>query len=75
MRIDFGCSDMKDFYDIWLLIQQFDFDLQELQGIIHQVLRHLGTSAKIPSIAFLESFHDNQIKKDKWNAFFKGYFT
>lgn len=44
---------MKDFYDIWLLIQQFDFDRQELQEIIQQVLKNRGTSAEIPPIAFL----------------------
>ena len=59
---------MKDFYDIWLLIQQFDFDRQELKGIIQQILKNRGTSAEAPPIAFLESFYDNQIKKDKWNS-------
>lgn len=71
IRLGFANTRMKDFYDIWLLIQQFDFDLQELQGIIHQVLKNRGTSAEAPPIAFLESFYDNQIKKDKWNAFLR----
>lgn len=62
---------MKDFYDIWLLIQQFDFDRKELQGIIHQVLKNRGTSVEISPIAFLETFYDNPIKKDKWSAFLK----
>jgi hypothetical protein len=59
---------MKDFYDIWLLIQQFDFDFQELKGIIQQVLKNRGTSAEAPPIAFLESFYDNQPRFGSSNA-------
>ena len=71
IRLGFANTRMKDFYDIWLLIQQFDFDCKELQRIIHQVLKNRGTSVEIPPIAFLENFYDNPIKKDKWNAFLR----
>jgi hypothetical protein len=71
IRLGFANTRMKDFYDIWLLIQQFDFDRQELRGIIHQVLENRGTSAEALPIAFLESLYDNPIKKDKWNAFLR----
>ena len=71
IRLGFANTRMKDFYDIWLLIQQFDFDRKELQGIIHQVLKNRGTSAEFPPIAFLDTFYDNPIKKDKWNAFLR----
>ena len=72
IRLGFANTRMKDFYDIWLLIQQFDFDRKELHGIIHQVLKNSGTSIEIPPIAFLETFYDNPIKKEKWNAFLRG---
>ena len=71
IRLGFANTRMKDFYDIWLLIQQFDFDRTELQEIIQQVLKNRGTSLDTSPIAFLESFYDNSIKKDKWNAFLK----
>lgn len=71
IRLGFANTRMKDFYDIWLLVQQFDFDPKELQGIIQQVLKNRGTSVEIPPIAFLETFYDNPIKKDKWNAFLR----
>lgn len=71
VRLGFANTRMKDFYDIWLLIQQFDFDHKELQGIIHQVLKNRGTSIETPPNAFLESFYTNPIKKDKWNAFLR----
>lgn len=71
IRLGFANTRMKDFYDIWLLIQQFDFDRNELKGIIQQVLKNRGTTLEISPIAFLKTFYDNQIKKDKWNAFLK----
>jgi hypothetical protein len=71
IRLGFANTRMKDFYDIWLLIQQFDFDRQELKGIIQQVLKNRGTTLEVSPIAFLESFYDNAIKKDKWNAFLR----
>jgi len=71
IRLGFANTRMKDFYDIWLLIQQFDFDRQELNGIIRKILKNRGTSVEVPPVAFLETFYDNPIKKDKWNAFLR----
>jgi len=71
IRLGFANTRMKDFYDIWLLTQQFDFDRQELHKIVQQILKNRGTVIEGEPIAFLESFYDNPIKKDKWNAFLK----
>ena len=71
IRLGFANTRMKDFYDIWLLIQQFDFDRKELQEIIQQVLKNRGTTLESSPSAFLESFYGSSIKKDKWNAFLK----
>nr|WP_213158254.1 nucleotidyl transferase AbiEii/AbiGii toxin family protein [Parachlamydia sp. AcF125] len=69
IRLGFANTRMKDFYDIWLLIQQFDFDRKELQEIIRQVLKNRGTAIEARPNAFLESFYNHPIKKNKWNAF------
>lgn len=71
VRLGFANTRMKDFYDIWLLIKQFDFDQQELCSIIRQVLKNRNTSIESIVIAFSENFYDNSIKKNKWNAFLK----
>lgn len=71
IRLGFANTRMKDFYDIWLLIQQFDFNRKELQQIIQQVLNNRGTTLEASPTAFLESFYDNAVKKDKWRAFLK----
>ncbi len=62
---------MKDFYDIWLLIQQFDMDREELQSIIRQVLKNRWTVIEGMPQAFSESFYANPTKKEKWDAFLK----
>jgi len=71
IRLGFANTRMKDFYDIWLLIQQFDFDHKELQEIILQVMKNRGTLLESSPSAFLETFYDNAIKKDKWNSFLR----
>lgn len=71
IRLGFANTRMKDFYDIWLLIQQFDFNRKELQEIILQVLKNRGTTLETSPIAFLETFYDNSIKKTKWDAFLR----
>lgn len=71
IRLGFANTRMKDFYDIWLLTQQFDFDRKELQGIIHQVLKNRGTTLEAAPIAFLESFYDDSTKKAKWGSFLR----
>jgi predicted nucleotidyltransferase component of viral defense system len=38
-------SRMKDFYDVWLLSEQFDFDGAKLTEAIRRTLEHRGTTA------------------------------
>ncbi|MCF6337012.1 MAG: nucleotidyl transferase AbiEii/AbiGii toxin family protein [Gammaproteobacteria bacterium] len=62
-------SRMKDFYDIWLLSRQFEFDGSELAEAIRLTLENRGT--EIPDIitAFTDEF---VMAKDKqWAAFCK----
>lgn len=62
-------SRMKDFYDIWLLSRQFDFEGKELAEAIRLTLKHRGTA--IPKIitAFTNEFI--QDKQVQWKAFHK----
>jgi len=62
-------SRMKDFYDIWLLSRQFDFEGSELAEAIRLTLEHRGTA--IPEIitAFTNEFIEN--KQVLWKAFHK----
>lgn len=62
-------SRMKDFYDVWLLSRQFDFNGKELAEAMRLTLEHRGT--EIPEIitAFTKDFIET--KHIQWKAFHK----
>ena len=62
-------SRMKDFYDIWLLSRQFDFEGKKLSEAISKTLKNRGTDLPEEITAFSETF--TEIKQVQWLAFRK----
>jgi len=62
-------SRMKDFYDIWLLSRQFDFDGKILSKAISLTLEHRGTVLPNGITAFSPAFIE--LKQVQWMAFKK----
>ncbi|MET0101463.1 MAG: nucleotidyl transferase AbiEii/AbiGii toxin family protein [Sedimenticola sp.] len=62
-------SRMKDFYDIWLLSRQFEFDGAALAEAIRLTLENRGTALPDVITAFSEDFVDE--KAGQWAAFNK----
>ena len=60
-------SRMKDFYDIWLLSRQFDFDGSELAEGIRRTFERRGTALPVEIEAFTQPFIDS--KQIQWMAF------
>jgi hypothetical protein len=61
-------SRMKDFYDIWMLITNFEFDGMVIQTAIERTFQNRSTELPTEKhIIFTDEFADN--KKDQWNAF------
>lgn len=63
-------SRMKDFYDLWIFLEQFEFKGEVLQDAILQTFEHRGT--EIPAVgpaAFSAQFA--QEKQVQWAAFLK----
>jgi len=60
-------SRMKDFYDIWLLSRQFDFDGETLTEAIRLTLEHRGTPIPKTIAVFTKTFID--AKHVQWKAF------
>ena len=60
-------SRMKDFYDIWLLSRQFDFNGPELAQAIRLTFERRGTALPSEVEAFTPSFVDD--KQTQWAAF------
>jgi hypothetical protein len=62
-------SRMKDFYDIWLLSRQFDFDGPQLTEAIRLTFERRGTELPAEIDAFTEPFIE--AKQIQWAAFRK----
>jgi hypothetical protein len=62
-------SRMKDFYDIWLLSRQFDFDGANLAEAIRLTFDRRGTVLPADIEAFNKTFIDS--KQVQWTAFWK----
>jgi len=62
-------SRMKDFYDIWLLPRQFDFDGPRLTEAIRLTFERRGTELPAEIDAFSEPFIE--AKQTQWAAFRK----
>jgi hypothetical protein len=62
-------SRMKDFYDIWLLSRQFEFDGVELAEAVRLTFENRGTEIPEVITAFTEDFVES--KQSQWAAFFK----
>ena len=60
-------SRMKDFYDIWLLSRQFEFNGADLAEAIKLTFEHRGTKLSEPITAFTDDFVKN--KQVQWRAF------
>jgi hypothetical protein len=61
-------SRMKDFYDIWMLITNFEFDGMVIQTAIVRTFQNRSTELPTEKhIVFSNEFAEN--KRDQWNAF------
>lgn len=60
-------SRMKDFYDIWLLSRQFDFDGPNLSSAVRLTFNRRGTALSPVVEAFTRPFADD--KQVQWSAF------
>lgn len=58
---------MKDFYDLWLLSRQFDFDGETLSAAIRTTFVRRGTALAVTPTAFTAAFHEE--KQPQWRAF------
>jgi hypothetical protein len=62
-------SRMKDFYDIWVLSRQFDFDGIKLATAIEKTFSHRGTTVVASPAALTPAFATDPAKVTQWDAF------
>lgn len=64
-------SRMKDFYDIWLLATNFDFDGSVLAQAIRETFRWRQTAFPANPVAFSDSFSQDSERQTQWAAFLR----
>ena len=64
-------SRMKDFFDIWLMLRQFDFEGQKLTEAIEKTFSARGTNIDMKPIAFTNSFAEESTKVAQWRGFIR----
>jgi len=62
-------SRMKDFYDLWLLSRQFDFNGQVLATAISKTFENRKTEIPPQPTVFKHSFAKDPIREAQWRAF------
>lgn len=65
-------SRMKDFFDLWIIAQEFEFDGSVLSVAIHNTFSRRQTPLpdQIP-IGLSSEFHEDNQKNNQWNAFLR----
>lgn len=64
-------SRMKDYYDIFYLASNYDFDGSVLMNAILMTFRNRDTECDLDSLNQIGSMHKNDDMKKKWDAFSK----
>lgn len=62
-------SRMKDFYDIWYLAMNYDFDGETLSTAVKVTLENRGTLIEVDSIERVVRLADNETILIRWQAF------
>lgn len=62
-------SRMKDFYDIWLLSRQFEFEGETLRLAIDRTFANRSSTLVVDTVALSEEFADLSGKEQQWKAF------
>jgi hypothetical protein len=62
-------SRMKDFYDLWLLARQFDFDGSTLTVAVARTFAHRKTQVAPLPFALTPAFADDPAKQAQWKGF------
>jgi hypothetical protein len=72
VHLDMANSRMKDFYDIWVLSQMFEFKAATLEAAIRATFKRRRTELPLTApVALTEAFAGESAKIRQWQAFVK----
>ncbi len=62
-------SRIRDFFDVWLLSRQFDFDGQLLSHAMRETFANRGTEIDTDPVALKPEFSTDSVKQSQWRGF------
>jgi len=72
VKLGMANSRMKDFYDLWVLAQRFEFESATLAAAIQATFARRKTALPIPlPLAFQTDFYKGPGKRTQWKAFLR----
>ena len=72
VKLGLANSRMKDFYDIWTIVHQFQIKPKKIAPVIRQVFQNRETIVReIPKV-FSEAFYNTPKTLERWDYFLKG---
>lgn len=72
VKLGLANSRMKDFYDIWTIINQFQIKPEKLAPVINDVFQNRKTIMREIPKAFSEDFYNMPRTLERWNSFLRG---
>jgi predicted nucleotidyltransferase component of viral defense system len=72
IKLGLANSRMKDFYDIWMIINQFQIKSEKIAPIIKKVFQNRKTIVREIPKAFSEAFYNTSKTLERWDSFLKG---
>lgn len=72
VKLGLANSRMKDFYDIWMLVNRFQIKPEKIAPIIKKVFQNRRTIVHEIPKAFSEAFYKNPKTLERWDSFLKG---
>jgi hypothetical protein len=72
--VKFGLANsrMKDFYDVWMMINQFQIKPEKIELVIRDVFQNRKTVVREVPKAFSEAFYNASKTMERWDSFLKG---
>jgi len=72
VKLGLANSRMKDFYDIWTIVNQFQIKPEKIAPVIKDVFQNRKTIVREIPKAFSEAFYNMPKTLERWDAFLKG---
>jgi predicted nucleotidyltransferase component of viral defense system len=72
VKLGLANSRMKDFYDIWTILNQFQIKPEKIAPVIREVFKNRKTIVREIPKAFSEAFYNTSKTLERWDSFLKG---